>query len=77
MQLRNTGDLSARFAWDAASLGPYFSISPASGQVEAGQELAVEVAFRPTGVLADMHTQDVRHTRYVTDAFVEHPQTLT
>ena len=63
MQLRNTGDLAARFAWDAASLGPYFSVSPASGQVEAGQELALEVAFRPTCVLADLLAQEVRRTR--------------
>ena len=60
MQLRNTGDLAARFVWDAASLGQYFSIVPASGQVEAGRELALEVAFKPTCVLADMHTLEVR-----------------
>lgn len=75
MQLQNTGDLAARFAWDAASLGPYFSVTPASGQVEAGQELALEVAFRPTCALADMHAQEVPHTGSMTGTTVEHSQT--
>ena len=71
MQLWNTGDLAARFAWDAASLGPYFSVSPASGQVEAGRELALEVAFRPTSTLADSHAQEVRHTGSKADTTVD------
>ena len=71
MQLRNTGDLAARFAWYAASLGPYFSVAPASGQVEAGQELALEVAFRPTSTLADLHAQEVKHTGCMTDTTVD------
>ena len=74
MQLRNTGDLAARFAWDAASLGPYFSVTPASGQIEAGRELALEVAFRPTSTLADLHAQEVQHTGSKTVPLLSNPR---
>jgi len=60
VQLQNTGDLAARFAWDAASLGPCFSVSPAEGAVDAGQEAALEVTFRPTSVAPDFCAKQAR-----------------
>ena len=57
MQLQNTGDLGARFAWDTASLGPYFAVSPVEGHVEPGQEIALEVTFRPIAVVADARAE--------------------
>jgi len=63
VQLQNTGDLAARFAWDAASLGPCFSVSPAEEAVDAGQEAALEVTFRPNGVAPDFCAKQARATQ--------------
>ncbi len=60
VQLQNAGVLAARFAWDAASLGPCFSVSPAKGAVDAGQEAALEVTFRPNGVAPDFCAKQAR-----------------
>eukprot|EP00667_Euglena_gracilis_P000008 EG_transcript_8 len=45
--LFNTGDVGVRFQWDTRKLEPHFSITPAEGFVQAHNEVALEVVFRP------------------------------
>ncbi|OWK16227.1 hypothetical protein Celaphus_00004320 [Cervus elaphus hippelaphus] len=44
----NTGDVGARFKWDARKLEPPFSISPEEGYITAGMEVSFEVTYHPT-----------------------------
>ncbi|KAB0347974.1 hypothetical protein FD754_012831 [Muntiacus muntjak] len=46
----NTGDVGARFKWDARKLEPPFSISPEEGYITAGMEVSFEVTYHPTEV---------------------------
>ncbi|XP_045149859.1 hydrocephalus-inducing protein homolog [Echinops telfairi] len=44
----NTGDVGARFKWDARKLEPHFSITPEEGYITAGSEVSFEVNYHPT-----------------------------
>ncbi|XP_054934895.1 hydrocephalus-inducing protein homolog [Physeter macrocephalus] len=46
----NTGDVGARFKWDAKKFQPHFSISPEEGYITAGMEVSFEVTYHPTEV---------------------------
>ncbi|XP_032469168.1 hydrocephalus-inducing protein homolog [Phocoena sinus] len=46
----NTGDMGARFKWDARKFEPHFSISPEEGYITAGMEVSFEVTYHPTEV---------------------------
>ncbi|XP_076989079.1 hydrocephalus-inducing protein homolog isoform X4 [Tamandua tetradactyla] len=46
----NTGDVGARFKWDARKLKPHFSISPEEGYITSGMEVSFEVTYHPTEV---------------------------
>ncbi|KAJ8785780.1 hypothetical protein J1605_006740 [Eschrichtius robustus] len=46
----NTGDVGARFKWDARKFEPHFSISPEEGYITAGMEVSFEVTYHPTEV---------------------------
>nr|XP_023493063.1 hydrocephalus-inducing protein homolog isoform X2 [Equus caballus] len=46
----NTGDVGARFKWDAGKCEPHFSISPEEGYITAGMEVSFEVVYHPTEV---------------------------
>ncbi|XP_057569314.1 hydrocephalus-inducing protein homolog [Hippopotamus amphibius kiboko] len=46
----NSGDMGARFKWDARKFEPHFSISPEEGYITAGMEVSFEVTYHPTEV---------------------------
>nr|XP_012627881.1 hydrocephalus-inducing protein homolog isoform X3 [Microcebus murinus] len=46
----NTGDIGARFKWDAKKFEPHFSISPKEGYITSGMEVSFEVSYHPTEV---------------------------
>ncbi|XP_049719569.1 hydrocephalus-inducing protein homolog isoform X3 [Elephas maximus indicus] len=46
----NTGDVGARFKWDARKFEPHFSINPEEGYITAGMEVSFEVTYHPTEV---------------------------
>ncbi|XP_037671838.1 hydrocephalus-inducing protein homolog isoform X3 [Choloepus didactylus] len=46
----NTGDVGARFKWDARKFEPHFSISPEEGYITSGMEVSFEVTYHPTEV---------------------------
>ncbi|XP_051024710.1 hydrocephalus-inducing protein homolog [Acomys russatus] len=48
--MMNTGDVGARFKWDARRFMPHFSIIPEEGYITSGMEVALEVTYHPTEV---------------------------
>ncbi|XP_004431871.1 PREDICTED: hydrocephalus-inducing protein homolog [Ceratotherium simum simum] len=46
----NTGDMGARFKWDARKFEPHFSISPEEGYITAGMVVSFNVTYHPTEV---------------------------
>ncbi|KAM9191706.1 LOW QUALITY PROTEIN: hydrocephalus-inducing protein homolog [Dugong dugon] len=46
----NTGDVGARFKWDARKFEPHFSITPEEGYITAGMEVSFEVTYHPMEV---------------------------
>ncbi|KAM6223795.1 hydrocephalus-inducing protein homolog [Rhynchocyon petersi] len=48
--MMNTGDIGARFKWDARKFGPHFTITPEEGYITAGMEVSFEVTYHPTEV---------------------------
>ncbi|KAM5296381.1 hydrocephalus-inducing protein homolog isoform 1-T2 [Glossophaga mutica] len=46
----NTGDVGARFKWDARKFEPHFSIKPEEGYITTGMEVSFEVTYHPTEV---------------------------
>ncbi|XP_042636791.1 hydrocephalus-inducing protein homolog [Orycteropus afer afer] len=46
----NTGDVGARFKWDARKFEPHFSITPEEGYITAGMEVSFDVTYHPTEV---------------------------
>ncbi|KAI5098228.1 hydrocephalus-inducing protein-like, partial [Silurus meridionalis] len=52
--LQNTGDIGARFKWDAKAFAPDFSICPAEGYICPGMEVPLLVTFAPKEVKQDL-----------------------
>nr|XP_004659621.2 hydrocephalus-inducing protein homolog [Jaculus jaculus] len=48
--MMNTGDMGARFKWDAKKFKPHFSITPEEGYITSGMEVSFEVTYHPTEV---------------------------
>eukprot|EP00884_Botryococcus_braunii_P008669 jgi/Botrbrau1/17803/Bobra.0127s0052.1 len=55
IRLENVGDIRTAFRWDVSALGPHFSIVPSAGIVLPGQDLRLEVTFKPVA-----ETQEIR-----------------
>ncbi|KAK2848119.1 hypothetical protein Q7C36_009801 [Tachysurus vachellii] len=53
--LQNTGDIGARFMWDAKAFAPDFSICPAEGYICPGMEVPLVVTFAPVEVKQDLY----------------------
>lgn len=49
-----TGDIGARFKWDAEKFLPDFSISPVTGYLSPGMEVTFEVLFHPLDINPDI-----------------------
>ncbi|MCJ8733357.1 hypothetical protein PDJAM_G00222410, partial [Pangasius djambal] len=54
IMLQNTGDIGARFKWDAKAFAPDFSICPAEGYICPGMEVPLVVTFAPEEVKQDL-----------------------
>ncbi|XP_046359897.2 hydrocephalus-inducing protein homolog isoform X3 [Haliotis rufescens] len=54
----NTGDMNAKFRWDAKRFEPDFSITPAEGYITSGMEVTFDVTFHPQEV-----NQDIRYDK--------------
>ncbi|XP_047678536.1 hydrocephalus-inducing protein-like isoform X5 [Tachysurus fulvidraco] len=54
IMLQNTGDIGARFMWDAKAFAPDFSICPAEGYICPGMEVPLVVTFAPVEVKQDL-----------------------
>ncbi|EDQ90671.1 uncharacterized protein MONBRDRAFT_18473 [Monosiga brevicollis MX1] len=57
--MTNTGDIGARFQWDTASLGSWFTISPVEGYISPGLEVAFAVTFHPVEIGTDVRCEGV------------------
>ncbi|ORY39534.1 hypothetical protein BCR33DRAFT_853320, partial [Rhizoclosmatium globosum] len=60
IQLQNTGDIGAKFHWDASKFAPDFSISPPEGYISPGMEVPLEITFHPVEL-----NQDIRYDSLV------------
>lgn len=47
LQMNNMGDIGAKFEWDTAFCGRYFSITPNKGFLPANDSIKFDVAFHP------------------------------
>ncbi|XP_053479109.1 hydrocephalus-inducing protein homolog [Ictalurus furcatus] len=54
IMLQNTGDIGARFKWDAKAFAPDFSICPAEGYICPGMEVPLVVTFAPDEVKQEL-----------------------
>ncbi|XP_060779913.1 hydrocephalus-inducing protein homolog [Neoarius graeffei] len=54
IMLQNTGDIGARFKWDAKAFAPDFSICPAKGYICPGMEVPLMVTFAPKEVKQEL-----------------------
>ncbi|CAH2323836.1 Hypothetical predicted protein [Pelobates cultripes] len=57
--LNNTGELGARFQWNAKMFQPDFSISPVSGYITAGTDVTFEVVFHPREINTDIRYENL------------------
>jgi hydrocephalus-inducing protein len=57
--LENTGDVGARFKWDAARFAPAFSVKPVEGFLQSHGEITFEVSFHPTQVNDDIRYEKI------------------
>jgi hydrocephalus-inducing protein len=57
--LENTGDVGARFKWDAARFAPAFSVKPIEGFLPSHGEITFEVSFHPTQVNDDIRYEKI------------------
>ena len=60
LQLENTGDVGAKFAFDMKALAPHFSVFPGDGFLAPGQDVKLEVTFHPRSINADIRMERVR-----------------
>eukprot|EP00727_Mastigamoeba_balamuthi_P008832 m51a1_g4571 putative hydrocephalus-inducing protein homolog (4443) ;mRNA; f:139753-155829 len=60
--MRNTGDISTRFRWDADKFAPHYAIAPAEGILLPATEVVFSLMFRPQQVSADLKVEGVRCT---------------
>ena len=60
VQLENTGDVGAKFAFDMKALAPHFSVFPGDGFLAPGQDVKLEVTFHPRSINADIRMERVR-----------------
>eukprot|EP00048_Salpingoeca_helianthica_P006582 m.100402 g.100402 ORF g.100402 m.100402 type:complete len:4697 (-) comp14058_c0_seq1:25-14115(-) len=54
--MSNTGDVGARFRWNAAQLSP-FTVTPAEGYISPGHEVSLVFSFKPKGAKADVRVE--------------------
>jgi hydrocephalus-inducing protein len=59
VQFQNTGDLSAQYQWQSATLGPHFIISPISGILAPASEVSFNVTFKPVEVNDDIRQENM------------------
>ncbi|KAJ3408149.1 hypothetical protein HDU80_006663 [Chytriomyces hyalinus] len=60
IQLQNSGDIGAKFHWDAAKFAPDFSISTPEGYISPGMEIPLDITFHPVEL-----NQDIRYDSLV------------
>jgi hydrocephalus-inducing protein len=58
--MNNTGDIGARFKWDATKLGSDFTLSPLEGYIAAGMDVQFDVTFHPQEVTSDIRCENIR-----------------
>ncbi|XP_065180488.1 hydrocephalus-inducing protein homolog isoform X2 [Sycon ciliatum] len=57
--MKNSGDLSTQYQWDAGKFGPDFAISPMDGVIEAGMEVHFTVSFKPVRLSKDIRYENL------------------
>ncbi|KAL5467034.1 hypothetical protein EMCRGX_G031201 [Ephydatia muelleri] len=52
--MHNSGDIGARFHWDAEKFVPDFSITPVEGYISPGMEVTFDIIFHPMSINPDI-----------------------
>ncbi|KAG5176525.1 hypothetical protein JKP88DRAFT_256749 [Tribonema minus] len=59
LALENEGDDPVRFAWDAATLGPHFTVAPMDGLAAPLRSVTFDVTFRPRAPHPDVRQEGI------------------
>eukprot|EP00750_Incisomonas_marina_P001420 INCI1119.3.p1 GENE.INCI1119.3~~INCI1119.3.p1 ORF type:complete len:1768 (+),score=268.85 INCI1119.3:361-5304(+) len=74
LRMENSGDVGARYSWNASAFGPHFSISPEEGYLGPHGDVTFDVAFHPAFVDSDIRNDRLR---CAVDGMEALPLTLT
>lgn len=72
LQLQNTGDIGAKFHWNASKFKPDFNITPSEGYISPGMDIPLEITFHPLDI-----NPDIRYENIICNVEGTHPLYLT
>jgi len=59
LQMKNTGDIAARYKWDSAAFQPHFSVEPKEGILAPNSDIKFEIMFSPTQIEEDIRYENL------------------